>query len=306
MKRLIFLIILSYVVTVFGKDGLLTKKQNFNANKLTESNPLLVYNQEKFRLIQESKIQEEKNQKEEKSPKSGFKAALFSGVIPGAGEYYAESYWKSAVFAAIEIIAWAGYFTYDNKGDSKDSEMRRLGDQSWSEQRYWTKVYLLAGNDWSGTAVQLNSDGLLSEEDIAANKAYLRELEANGGFPRFTHTLPNTKTQQYYEMIYKYLSQFGAGWKELGTDWNYYDGGAHLDALTPDVSRYKSIRNKSNDFYRIAGTMGAIVLLNHLASAFDAAISTRSYNKQLEYSFIAGQKRYAGEQVTTYGIALSW
>lgn len=314
MKKIIFLIMISCTLFVFGKDGKLKKKENFSVNKLTTSNNILVYNQDKFRLVEESKLQEQEDQKNEKERKSVFKAVLFSGVVPGSGEYYTESYWKSAVFAAIEIIAWAGYLTYDNKGDSKDRQMRSFGDQNWSEQRYWTKVYKLAveKNGWAGPDVELTGDGLLTEDYIDKNKPYLRELEAGttplipDGFSRFTHTLPNTKTQQYYEMIYKYLGQFGAGWKEVDGDWKYYDGGAHLNELTSDVSHYKSLRNKSNDFYRVAGTMGTVVLLNHLVSAFDAAFSARSYNRQFNYSFTTGQKYYAGEKVTTYGIALSW
>ena len=105
------------------------------------------------------------------------------------------------------------------------------------------------------------------------------------------------------------MGQFGAGWAELAdyeNGWSYYDGGANLENLTPDVDQYRTLRNKSNDFYSTAKAMATAVLFNHLISAFDAAFSVKSYNKQLNYSLYAGQKRYAGEQVTTYGIALSW
>jgi hypothetical protein len=311
MKKLILIVCFALVFTVYGKEGGEAKKDFIKA-KLIAGENILDYNQQKFQLFQEAKQQSKEDPRYEQKRKSGFKAALFSAVIPGAGEIYAESYWRSAIFAVVEIVAWAGYFTYDDKGDTKDIQMRRLGDQEWSEQRYWTKVYLLAGDSWNGSNVSLNSDGLLSEADIEANQSYLRALEAGStpeipnGFTRFTHTLPETKTQQYYEMIYKYLGQFGAGWKELGDNWSYYDGGANLNNLSPDVERYRSLRNKSNDFYTTAKAMSTIVLFNHLASAFDAALSVKSYNQQLSYSIYAGQKRYAGERVTTYGIALSW
>ena len=143
MKKLVLLFILSFVGNLIGKDGI-EIKQTFSKNKLSSTQAVIIYNQEKFQLIQDAKNQSEEEDKKEINKKSGIKAALFSAVVPGAGEYYAESYWKSAIFAAIEIAAWAGYLTYEDKGDSKDIQMRKLGDARWSEQRYWTKVYFLS------------------------------------------------------------------------------------------------------------------------------------------------------------------
>lgn len=308
MKRIIIFICLSLFSFLNAKEPK-TEEQSFSKDKLLDSQNVLALNQEKFQLLQDAEKQNEKSEKKELQKKSGFKAALFSAVIPGAGEFYTESYWKSAIFAALEIVAWTGYLTYTDKGNSKDLQMRRFGDERWSEQRYWTKVYKLANEKgiWDRSSVVLNSEtGLLSESDIENNMSYLRDLEETGGFPRFTHSLPETKTQQYYEMIYKYLGQFGAGWVELGQNFDYYNNGITGIELTPDVSHYRSLRNQSNDFYTTAKTMATVVLINHLVSAFDAAFSAKSYNKQLNYSFFAGQKYYAGERVTTYGVALSW
>jgi hypothetical protein len=316
MKKYMLLIYVVFAGCLFAKDDKITEDMH-QQNKQDQSENILEYNDEKFQLNQEARAQNEEQDKQQLQKKSGIKATLLSALIPGAGEYYAESYWKSALFAAVEVVAWAGYLTYEDKGDTKDVQMRRLGDEGWSEQRYWTKVYILAGSNWSGTDVNFEQEpeqgtNVLTNTSIEENMSYLRALEAGttdeipNGFKRFTHTLPETKTQQYYEMIYKYLGQFGAGWVELGDNWAYYDGGANLDNLTPDVSSYRSLRNKSNDFYSTAKTMATLVLLNHVASAFDAAFTVKSYNKQVNYSLYAGQKRYAGEKVTTYGIALSW
>ena len=315
--KILLVVIAAFATTLFAGENLQLMKQNkntFSAKKMTSDIELFEFNfnQQKYQLMEEIKIQTRQEASEELQKKSGIKAVLLSALVPGAGEFYAESYWKSALFGLIEIAAWSGYIVYEDKGDSKDLEMRRFGDTKWSEQHYWSRVYDrgIEAGIWEGPQLNPDSDHILPPSEVEANIDLLRNLESNNNFSYFSHTLPRTKTQQYYEMIYKYPSQFGAGWIELsepgGKGWDYYDSGLHLDSLTPDVNKYKKMRNLSNDFYATATNMATIVLLNHLASAIDAAFTVKSYNAQLKYSFYAGQKHYAGERVNTYGLALSW
>src|SRR5512143_3918645 len=49
--------------------------------------------------------------------KSPWLAAGMSLVVPGAGEFYAERYLKSAVFLAVEVGVWALAYHFDRKGD---------------------------------------------------------------------------------------------------------------------------------------------------------------------------------------------
>jgi len=312
------MVLLSVIILLAGEDknSILLRKNIFTSDKLQEAteNPNLHLKDSKFALMENIKTQTQQQEQEELQLKSGFKAVLLSAAVPGAGEFYAESYWKSALFATIEVAAWIGYFSYEKKGDDKDRVMRKLGDERWSEQRYWTRVYNLAvelnhprKDDINATFDPNTGYIELTDENIDV----LRDIESNNNFPRFTHSLPRTKTQQYYEMIYKYLGQFGPGWIELenfdgNLKWTYYDGGANLDNLTPDVSHYRDLRDKSNDLYQIATDMATVVLFNHLVSAVDAALSVKSYNKKVNYSFYGAQQYYAGEIVNTYGIALSW
>ena len=96
-------------------------------------------NIKKRNLIESSFSRMDSIQFVEKEKISGFKAALYSAVIPGAGQYYAESYWRAALYATLEVAAWTTYFIYDTKGADKDKEMRNFGDEHWSEQKYWSK-----------------------------------------------------------------------------------------------------------------------------------------------------------------------
>ncbi len=292
MMRNLILIVLLLAATSWAGEPAAVSRHMFNAEKQKLLNDVRLQTQEEARA-------------QEKSP---LKAALFSAVIPGAGEFYAESYWKAALFAVVEVAAIAGYFSYDARGDDKDAQMRDFGDEHWSEQRYWSKVYMLAleNDDWQYDQLQTQGSGVISDADYTStNINRLRDLESSAGYPGFTHTLPNTKTQQYYEMIYKYLSQFGSGWDDVPS-WTYYDAGANSGNLTPNIQHYRSLRNKSNDLYQMATNMATVIMLNHLVSAFDAAFTARSYNKRVQASFYGGQKIYAGEAVNTLGVSVAW
>lgn len=263
------------------------------------------YNEEKYALLQD--VKKETAQQQAKEEKSGLKATLLSAVLPGAGQYYTESYWRTALYAVIEIAAITGYFVYEKKGDDEDKVMRAFGDKHWSEQRYWSKVYsdAKAANLWQHGDLNLNGQ-IISDGDYTAETiSRLRTIERSGNLSHYTHHLPSTKTQQYYEMIYKYLGQFGAGWLDL-EDWAYYDTAANRKDLTASIRSYRTMRNNSNDYYKNATTMANVVLVNHLVSAIDAAFTVKYHNKQVRYSLQASQQYYAGENVAMYGISVAW
>lgn len=289
MKKVIFSLLMICFVGAYAEEP--DNKLKVKTVEEQIFNPIN-FNDDRF-LMLENMDQETQDDAETKNKKSGFRAAIYSALIPGLGEYYAESYWKSAVFAVLEIASWSAYLVYTGNGDEKDTQMRKFGDQNWSENRYWTKIYR-DNNPNHGLTI----NEILEDIDDAL-KLELREYEK-----QYTHKLPSSKTQQYYEMIYKYSGQFGAGWIEVGNDWNYYDD---LSAeLKPQATHYRNLRNKSNDLYKVATTMANVALFNHLVSALDAAWTVKQYNKKIELSLMAEPKYYAGERVTSYGVSVSW
>ena len=243
--------------------------------------------------------------------KSGVKAAFLSAAIPGAGEFYAGSYWKAALFAALEIGFWTANYIYNDKGDKEDEKMRRFGDQHWNEQVYWSYVYQKAVEEdrWNGPSLSghLDDQGRFVLDQLPDDvKRQLYELQDDLGF---THTLPLTKTQQYYEMIYKYLHQFGIGWDDVGTYWGdpyFYENPYNLTKLTPTISRYRDMRNRSNSYYDMATTMVSLVLVNHLLSAFDAAWTVKKYNMRLSQAVRMQYDQWRSTPVVTYGLKVTW
>lgn len=266
-----------------------------------------IFNQPKFALLQEVQNQDQQEFQTDAQRKSGIKAALFSAVLPGAGEVYTKSYLKAALFIALEIGFWTTNIIYENKGDVEDVHMKAFGDAHWSERRYWSKVYeqALAQGEWSGSdpMVQVDENNLISDAYYTPQViAALRGKEAAIGY---THGLPTTKTQQYYEMIYKYLHQFGVGWDDAPS-FSYYDDVANLKNPTPNISQYRSMRNRSNSYYETATNMVELALLNHLISALDAAWSARQFNNKVKYSLEFRQRKMNFERVNMYGLNISW
>ncbi len=282
----------------------------------TQERKGLCFNQLKFALMhsgQDSAAGASVEMRATVKKKSGVKAAFLSAFIPGAGEVYAKSYWKAALFAALEIGFWTANVVYNNKGDDEDARMRRYGDTHWSPKVYWSYVYQKAQEKglWNGPTLNGYTDaqGRFIIDDAYYNDNVIRELYSLQDDLGFTHQLPLTKTQQYYEMIYKYLGQFGVGWDDVWQTFNdpyYYEVDAHLGHLTPNISKYRSMRNKSNHYYDVATTMMSFVLANHLLSAFDAAWSVKQYNVQIRQAVRVKPYGPQMEPAVIYGLNIQW
>ncbi|MGD9487713.1 MAG: DUF5683 domain-containing protein [Calditrichaceae bacterium] len=302
MRYLHIVLVLLMCASVFGKAD--PGSEPDTSQIAIAGSASLTLNSDRFDLLEQVKT--ETQVVENKNRKSGLKAAMMSAIIPGAGEYYAKSYWKSALFLSVEILAWTGYFIYEHKGDTEDKKMRGFADKNWSEQRYWSRVYdeAVKRDKWTGDPLSVDENRIILNDDYTNDTiSELRRLERSGELG-FTHTLPETKTQQYYEMIYKYLLQFGGGWVDVPSI-DYYNQ-SNFTQPTPLISRYRDIRNTSNDFYDLATTMSGVALMNHLLSALDGALSVKKYNKRVGYSVRIGQQYYAGERMRTYGVYFSW
>ncbi|MEX2089656.1 MAG: DUF5683 domain-containing protein [Bacteroidota bacterium] len=214
--------------------------------------------------------------------KSPVQAALYSAVLPGAGEFYAESYWKAGGFFLAEVALWGWYVVNDSKGNDQTVLFQQYADLHWSVVSYveWIERYITELNpDAGGTGgiITGNSGPPWDRVDWAK----LNELEERIGRRSgngFTHRLPRRPDQQYYELIGKY-PQYAGGW----------DDGTNItpsDVTSSNVSarflEYSAMRGKANDFFNVASTMASLIVVNHVLSAFDAAWSASQYNSRLQ------------------------
>ncbi len=210
--------------------------------------------------------------------KSGKRAFLYSLVVPGAGQYYLGSRIKPVVYLGLEAAFWWGYFSYHNKGNDQEKAYRTFADQNWYPDQY------IQGLQDSFTLYidSLRNDGQVPSAIPDSFEAYVGRqtterdtVLAMENVFGFSHHLQYSdsqinRNQQYYENLGKY-DQFKWGWSDyVGND------------LTPSRSSYLSQRKKANDYYGKATTFAMVSLANHVLSAFEAAISTRSYNRKGE------------------------
>jgi hypothetical protein len=209
--------------------------------------------------------------------KSPLLAGVLSFVVPGAGEFYSESYIKTAAFVAIEAAAITIGLIYDKKGNDQTNVFQNYANQNWSVNRYARWTVTNANTINTGVDPTLYN---VFDNNGNVNWKELNRLESDlGGY--YSHRLAYFGEQQYYEMIGKY-QQFNPGWVEFGDDPNKpYTYG---DPLVPQFHEYAVMRGKANDFYDVASKAVIVIVANHFISAIDAAWSASRYNKGLEVS----------------------
>jgi hypothetical protein len=193
--------------------------------------------------------------------KSVKRAFLYSLIIPGTGEFYANSKIKAALFFGLDVTFWSFYFNYHKKGKNKENEYRGFADQHWIEDDYM---------QWLIDSLHITSD-----QDSFFNKE-------KGSWDYLSHHLPDKKDQQYYEMIGKY-NQFEFGWDDFPAD-----------PSQPNRNFYLDMRRDSNNLLNKAKYSAMFSLANHILSSFDAAVAVKKYNKKGErFSQIHFQMRFS-------------
>lgn len=238
--------------------------------------------------------------------KSVGRAVLFSALVPGTGQVYAGSYIKAAAFLAVEATAWALNISFTNKGDKRTTEFEAFADQNWSEQRYWSFVYLRVKDREGVTLPEFQLDTSDPDRPVISDwqsaEPLLDEYDDSRYLPGFTHQLPETKTQQYYEMIGKYPEQFGNAWQDASYD-QFYNG--YEGRITPMNDLYRDMRADANSFYKTAGWGTMIALANHVISAIDAGFTTRAFN-QRQMRLTYENRPVSGEYVSMFGLSVGF
>jgi hypothetical protein len=207
-----------------------------------------------------------------------FVNGLFSLVLPGAGQYRTDNYTKAAVFLAAEVAFAAYAIISDNTADKKTAEFQKYAEEQWSPLRYAQWINTHGAADY-GPAASLDLNKVRNYDFSEIN-----DWERGSHKLGFSHSLPKFREQQYYELIGKY-NQFKFGWKDYPADINgipVSDGGRYDDMIPQQLLDYAVDRGKANDYYYAASFAVKALLINHVLSAFDAMLSTASYNNSIK------------------------
>ncbi len=214
--------------------------------------------------------------------KSPSKAFLLSLALPGLGQYYSGSKIKAATFVGVEAFAWLMRGKWNSEGTDLTAEFEQFNRDHWSEMRYEEYLFIVYG--------ETNDDNVSAQE--------------------VSHHLPDTRTQQYYEMTGKY-DQFSWGWDDadlngLGyADWDSTFPTAVVGGATvPNSTRrllYETMRNEANKKFSRANKMLMMVFANHLISAVEAFLSTKKRNESNSFDPEFSRLKVETNIKSTYG-----
>lgn len=205
--------------------------------------------------------------------KSPWIAAGLSLLVPGAGEFYAESYWKAALFVAIDVVAITVALQNDKKGNDQTSFYQSFANGHWSVVKYAEYAQTLAptGKTYAWRIAGTEGRDPWDRPWTQVNWSELNRMERDiAGY--YSHTLPPYGEQQYFELIGKY-PQFNQGWDDAPAAFTYGD------PLTGHFLWYSVERGKANTYYENATRWVTIAVVNHILSSVDAAWSASIYNR---------------------------
>ena len=164
-------------------------------------------------------------------------------IIPGWGQWENGNKIKAITFLTAEIAGIYGYNVNYTAGEDKETEFKIYGDEHWD---YTTWSYNDNGETACGNLRTHQMPTYLDGEGI------VRPI----------------KDHHFYENISKY-PEFVCGWDDIA---DKYDDEEKV--YTPNKLTYIKMRTRSNELYKNAQLAGTLIMVNHLISAFDAALGT--------------------------------
>jgi hypothetical protein len=249
------------------------------------------------------------------------KALFMSLVVPGLGQAYIGqskfNYVRAALYFTADVTM--GYLWYDYsvvKYDKKVKQYRAFADQHWRQASYEDKITEMVGTVTEQALFeQLNPSranycaAVQSDEGSGADlvsgctRVWSQENADEINYTDFKTTyagdVPGPATGarragfpgdvEFYEMIGR-DQEFVFGWDDVAAD-----PGRPVSASNPgfdltDTSwvgvsanrdRYNSMRQTAKDYSRMQTWFLGGIVLNHIASAVDAAITARRHNRVL-------------------------
>ncbi|PID30881.1 MAG: hypothetical protein CR982_00760 [Candidatus Cloacimonadota bacterium] len=264
--------------------------------KYSEINSVLIAEKEKAK--EEKTIGRSILRNEYRDGKSPLIASGLSILVPGAGEIYGEDYIRAGIFLGLEATFLGVWYTYENDGDDKTDKFHDYADIHFSEEKYFTGInlFLEQGVDAGLATTPFDSWTDVRDHWESGDHDSLfvsNQLKDNLSMDEFGHKLPDTKTQQYYEMIGKY-HQFSLGWDDFNgmgktdddkwvfinnlnyTNFSNNEAGNYLFDSKGKRDNYESMRNEANEAYEFGQNFLMLTIVNHVVSAFDAAYVIKS------------------------------
>jgi len=160
--------------------------------------------------------------------KNARKAMLFSMLIPGAGQFYADKgVWGTYVFPVIEVGLIGGILYYNSRGNDKTDDYEKYANGETITEQYGTISY---------TGPRYNRNYQSSVENVLMN------VSVNDIYDNDFFRLDASNSQHFYEDIGKY-NKYIYGW----ADWYYSFATDAAGAFVLGTDGYEGVWSWSNN-----------------------------------------------------------
>lgn len=232
-------------------------------------------------------------------------AFLSSAILPGSGQAANKNWVRSGIYLAVEGAAIFLVSHNNSRAKSRQRNYENFVDQNWSVVQY--AQWIVEFHEVNGLNNEFLAD-LKSQVDgvdaafntsIDWNRVDIRVLnnvERNTPFifsdmasNNFSHTLPGFGSQQYYELVSKFY-QFGPGWRDFSTP--VTENIATASAMGDLFFEGRDRAEQFNDNFRRADNIFALLIVNHVVSAFDAFFTVRlkQHRMQAKAGILPGEQ----------------